>query len=262
MRKIYFVMIFATLFFAIFAVSCDFDIFAPLEEIEVPSAPIPQRATNSAEIYVVEDAELLNIIERLEYKDGTLEKVTHTFEIDGKTVSYNAEEGMLEIGERVGKLSKGYFTKFNGKLFNHGVISESYLKFSHVQTDIPQNFPSASERVSVSPIEDIIEEVYGWRNFKLKSIYLDITPGILPDEYIAKGATNWALIVTGEYITGSNDVLASPRFSIYIIEEEFLDIYGSSYEETVYIESMGGMGKPAVDAVVSAFERKREQLKP
>ena len=262
MRKIYFVMIFATLLFAIFAVSCDFDIFAPLEEIEVPSAPIPQRATNSAGIDVVEDAELLNIIERLEYKDGTLEKVTHTFEIDGITVSYNAEDGMLQIGERVGKLSNGYFTKFNGKLFNHGVISESYLKFSHVQTDIPQNFPSASERVSVSPIEDIIEEVYGWRNFKLKSIYLDITPGILPDEYIAKGATNWALVVTGEYITGSNDVLASHRFSIYIIEEEFLDIYGSSYEETVYIESMGGMGKPAVDAVVSAFERKREQLKP
>ena len=84
MRKIYFVMIFAILFFAIFAVSCDFDIFAPLEEIEVPSAPIPQRATNSAGIDVVEDAELLNIIERLEYKDGTLEKVTHTFEIDGK----------------------------------------------------------------------------------------------------------------------------------------------------------------------------------
>jgi len=261
MRKIYFVMIFATLFFAIFAVSCDFDIFAPLEEIEVPSAPIPQRATNSAGIDVVEDAELLNIIERLEYKDGTLEKVTHTFEIDGKTVSYNAEEGMLQIGDRVARLAS-HFIKCNTILFNHGVISESYLKFSHVQTDIPHNFPSASERVSVSPIEDIIEEVYGWRNFKLKSIYLDITPGILPDEDVAKGLTNWKLVVTGEYITGSNDVLASPRFSIYIIEEEFLDIYGSSYEETVYIESMGGMGKPAVDAVVSAFERKREQLKP
>ena len=106
MRKIYFVMIFAALLLMLFAVSCDFNIFQPLEEIEVPSAPIPQRATNSAGIDVVEDAELLNIIERLEYKDGTLEKVTHTFEIDGKTVSYNAEEGMLQIGERVGKLSE------------------------------------------------------------------------------------------------------------------------------------------------------------
>ena len=262
MRKIYFVMIFAALLLMLFAVSCDFNIFEPLEEIEVPSAPIPQRATNSAGIDVVEDAELLNIIERLEYEEGALEKVTHTFEIDGKTVSYNAEDGMLQIDERVARLSQAYFTKVNGRLFNHGIIPESYLKFSHVQTDIPQNFPSASERVSVSPIEDIIEEVYGWRNFKLKSIYLDITPGILPDEDVAKGLTNWKLVVTGEYITGSNDVLVSPRFSIYIIEEEFLDIYGSSYEETVYIESMGGMGKPAVDAVVSAFERKREQLKP
>ena len=164
---------------------------------------------------------------------------------------------MLQIDERIVKLSQTYFTKFNGKLFNYGIVDESYLKFSHVQTDIPQNFPSASERVSVSPIEDIIEEVYGWRNFKLKSIYLDITPGDLPDEYIAKGATNWKLVVTGEYRTGSNDVLASPRFSIYITEEEFLKIYGSSYEETVYVESMGGIGKPAADTIVSVFERRR-----
>ena len=57
MRKIYFVMIFAALSLMLFAVSCDFNVFQPLEEIEVPSAPIPQRATNSAEIYVVEDEE-------------------------------------------------------------------------------------------------------------------------------------------------------------------------------------------------------------
>ena len=75
MRKIYFAMIFAALLLMLFAVSCDFNIFEPLEEIEVPSAPIPQRATNSAGIDVVEDAELLNIIERLEYDvvDGNVD---------------------------------------------------------------------------------------------------------------------------------------------------------------------------------------------
>lgn len=258
MRKIYFVMIFAALLLMLFAVSCDFNVFQPLEEIEVPSAPIPQRATNSAEIYVVEDEELSKIIENLEYKEGALEKVTHTFEIDGKTVSYNAEDGMLQIGDRVARLAS-HFIKCNTILFNHGIVEESYLDFSEKKTDITQNDPSASKPVPVTPIEDIIEEVYGYENYKLSNMYLETTEGTLSEEEIAGGATNWKLIVKGEFEAYTP---AKSTLSIYITEEEFLKISASSDKGVLYRESMDSMKKSAVDAVMPVFERKREQLKP
>jgi hypothetical protein len=250
MRKIYFVMIFAALLLMLFAVSCDFNIFEPLEEIEVPSAPIPQRATNSAGIDVVEDAELLNIIERLEYKDGTLEKVTHTFEIDGKTVSYNAEEGMLQIGERVGKLSKGYFTKFNGKLFNHGVISESYLKFSHVSDS-----ELTPQLVSISPIEDTIEELYGHEIFKLTSIKYEVTNHYLTEPEKDKGVTNRTLVLTGEVRVNMDDNPVKTEVSIYLTWEEYMGLKHLLHAEYIYTDYREGMEGRDIDLIVSAIKR-------
>ena len=250
MKKIYFVMVFAALLLMLFAVSCDFNIFEPLEEIEVPSAPIPQRATNSAGIDVVEDAELLNIIERLEYKDGTLEKVTHTFEIDGKTVSYNAEEGMLQIGERVGKLSKGYFTKFNGKLFNHGVISESYLKFSHVSDS-----ELTPQLLSISPIEDTIEELYGHEIFKLKSIKYEVTNHYLTEAEENNGVTNRNLVLTGEVRVNMDDNPVQTEVSIYLTLEEYMGLKHLLHAEYIYTDYREGMEGRDIDLIVSAIKR-------
>ena len=261
MRKIYFVMIFAALLLMLFAVSCDFNVFQPLEEIEVPSAPISQRATNSAEIYVVEDEELSYIIENLEYKEGALEKVTHTFEIDGKTVSYNAEDGMLQIGDRVARLAS-HFIKCNTILFNHGIVEESYLDFSEKKTDTTQNDPSASKPVPVTPIENIVKEVYGYNSYKLSNMYLETTEGTLSEEEIASGATNWKLIVKGDFEAAYSGRPGKSTLSIYITEEEFLNISASSDKGVLYRKSMESMKKSAVDAVMPVFERKREQLKP
>jgi hypothetical protein len=261
MRKIYFAMIFAALLLMLFAVSCDFNVFQPLEEIEVPSAPISQRATNSAEIYVVEDEELSYIIENLEYKEGALEKVTHTFEIDGKTVSYNAEDGMLQIGDRVARLAS-HFIKCNTILFNHGIVEESYLDFSEKKTDITQNDPSASKPVPVTPIENIVKEVYGYNSYKLSNMYLETTEGTLSEEEIPSGATNGKLIVKGDFEAAYTGRPGKSTLSIYITEEEFLNISASSDKGVLYRESMDSMKKSAVDAVMPVFERKREQLKP
>ena len=115
---------------------------------------------------------------------------------------------------------------------------------------------------NLSVIENIVKEVYGYNAYKLSNMYLETTEGTLSEEEIASGATNWKLIVKGDFEAAYSGRPGKSTLSIYITEEEFLNISASSDKGVLYRESMNGMKKSAVDAVMPVFERKREQLKP